>query len=60
MGFSFFGTVAWFWRLLALGAIGYTSYTIRLHSVTTFGKVIHEFDPYFNFRATEYAQSRCA
>jgi dolichyl-diphosphooligosaccharide--protein glycosyltransferase len=42
-------------RLLALIAIGYQAYHIRLHSVHTYGKVIHEFDPYFNFRATEYA-----
>ena len=53
---SLFSTVAWFWRVLFLGLIGYTSYTIRLHSVNTFGKVIHEFDPYFNFWATEYGQ----
>lgn len=29
------------------------AYNIRLHAITTFGPVIHEFDPYFNFRATE-------
>ena len=26
----------------------------RLHSITNYGSVIHEFDPYFNFRATQY------
>ena len=29
------------------------AYTIRLNAISTFGRVIHEFDPYFNFRATE-------
>lgn len=41
-------------RLAALVVICYVAYNIRLHAVTTFGRVIHEFDPYFNFRATEY------
>ena len=27
---------------------------VRLHAVATYGKVIHEFDPWFNFRATKY------
>ena len=30
------------------------AYLIRLHAVHTYGKVIHEFDPWFNYRATEY------
>ena len=30
------------------------AYKIRLYAVNTFGKVIHEFDPWFNFRATQY------
>mmetsp|Transcript_151592 Transcript_151592/g.264153 ORF Transcript_151592/g.264153 Transcript_151592/m.264153 type:complete len:843 (-) Transcript_151592:78-2606(-) len=30
------------------------AYRIRLHAVTTFGLIIHEFDPWFNYRATEY------
>lgn len=30
------------------------AYNIRLHAVNEYGAVIHEFDPYFNFRATEY------
>ena len=29
------------------------SYRIRLLAIVDFGTVIHEFDPYFNFRATE-------
>jgi len=31
-----------------------TAYEIRLLAIEKFGPVIHEFDPYFNFRATEY------
>ena len=30
------------------------AYEIRLYAINEFGRVIHEFDPYFNYRATEY------
>ena len=30
------------------------SYEIRMHAINEYGRVIHEFDPYFNYRATEY------
>ena len=30
------------------------AYEIRLFAIKEFGRVIHEFDPYFNYRATEY------
>lgn len=30
------------------------AYNIRLHPINVYGKVIHEFDPWFNYRATEY------
>jgi hypothetical protein len=30
------------------------AYQIRLFAVSTYGMVIHEYDPWFNFRATEY------
>jgi len=33
---------------------GINAYSIRLYAVNTFGRVIHEFDPWFNFRATQY------
>jgi hypothetical protein len=41
-----------------------SAYTIRLVAIEEFGPVIHEFDPYFNFRATEvrwlgYYQLEC-
>ena len=29
------------------------AYTIRLRAIQDYGPVIHEFDPYFNYRATE-------
>jgi dolichyl-diphosphooligosaccharide--protein glycosyltransferase len=47
---------SWAW----LGAIGYimtliiyNAYRIRMGAIEEFGPVIHEFDPYFNYRATE-------
>ena len=36
-----------------------TAYEIRLQSIQEFGPVIHEFDPYFNFRATEVSALLC-
>ena len=36
-----------FWALV-------NAYKIRLHAVEVYGRVIHEFDPWFNFRATQY------
>jgi hypothetical protein len=30
------------------------AYRIRLYAVRDYGRVIHEFDPWFNFRATQY------
>lgn len=30
------------------------AYNIRLYAINEFGRVIHEFDPYFNYRAAEY------
>ena len=29
------------------------AYNIRLYAINEFGRVIHEFDPYFNYRAAE-------
>jgi hypothetical protein len=29
------------------------AYEIRLYAIKEYGRVIHEFDPYFNYRATE-------
>ncbi len=30
------------------------AYRIRLYAIEEYGRVIHEFDPYFNYRAAEY------
>ncbi|KAH9597385.1 Oligosaccharyl transferase [Trypanosoma melophagium] len=32
----------------------YRAYSIRLYPIHIYGKIIHEFDPWFNYRATEY------
>jgi len=47
--------------LVWIGAILYgvgiflsNAYAIRLQAIQEFGPVIHEFDPYFNWRATQY------
>ncbi len=32
----------------------YNAFTIRLWAIKLYGRVIHEFDPWFNYRATEY------
>jgi dolichyl-diphosphooligosaccharide---protein glycosyltransferase len=29
------------------------AYGIRMYAIDTYGRVIHEFDPWFNYRATE-------
>jgi len=40
--------------LVLLAYLCLKAYRIRMHAITTFGHVIHEFDPWFNYRATEY------
>ena len=37
----------------AIYRIIYYSYRIRMAAIDEYGPVIHEFDPYFNYRATE-------
>mmetsp|Transcript_2292 Transcript_2292/g.3216 ORF Transcript_2292/g.3216 Transcript_2292/m.3216 type:complete len:979 (-) Transcript_2292:619-3555(-) len=32
----------------------YDAYNLRMKAINEYGPIIHEFDPYFNFRATEY------
>lgn len=39
---------------LILGGIALVAFATRLFSVIRFESVIHEFDPWFNFRATKY------
>ena len=51
--------------VLVLGALagfiyaGYNAYHIRLFAIETYGRVIHEFDPWFNYRATYVFSSWC-
>jgi len=40
--------------LFSLYIAGQQAYHIRLYAIKTYGYVIHEFDPWFNYRATEY------
>nr|CCC90364.1 putative oligosaccharyl transferase subunit [Trypanosoma congolense IL3000] len=40
--------------ILILGYSIYRAYDIRLISVRIYGEIIHEFDPWFNYRATQY------
>lgn len=47
------------WTLLAgygVYIIGQIAYRIRLRAIEDYGPVIHEFDPYFNYRATEVSK----
>lgn len=41
-------------RIIAISIACISAYTIRLHALHTYGNVIHEFDPWFNYRATVY------
>ena len=47
-----------FWTCLlqaaAMAFFVYSAYTVRMHAINIYGLVIHEFDPWFNFRATQY------
>ncbi|KAI3447024.1 hypothetical protein Pfo_003689 [Paulownia fortunei] len=46
-----FGNVLAFFVLLLIGVL---AFSIRLFSVIKYESVIHEFDPYFNYRVTQY------
>lgn len=48
MYWGWFGVYAYFAFVVLRSA-----YSIRLGAINEYGSVIHEFDPYFNFRATE-------
>ena len=50
----------WVWLGVAMYVIGIIvklAYRIRMGAIDEFGPVIHEFDPYFNYRATEVSAS---
>lgn len=40
--------------LAAFSVAGYYAWDIRMYAIREYGLVIHEFDPWFNYRATEY------
>ncbi|KAK2645586.1 hypothetical protein Ddye_020781 [Dipteronia dyeriana] len=48
---SAFGSVLSFFILLLIGVL---AFSIRLFSVIKYESVIHEFDPYFNYRVTQF------
>lgn len=57
--FDFLWAVAMFaGRCYCLYFILWEAYDIRMHAVKNFGVEIHEFDPWFNFRATEYLERK--
>ena len=41
-------------RVAVLAVAAYFAYDIRMYAVREYGRIIHEFDPWFNFRATQY------
>ncbi|CAM9246234.1 unnamed protein product [Ectocarpus fasciculatus] len=41
-------------KVVFYAGIAYSAYDIRMHAIRIYGLVIHEFDPWFNFRATQY------
>lgn len=45
---------SWSLKALILTLICILSFSIRLFSVVKYESVIHEFDPYFNYRVTQY------
>ena len=49
-----FGAVAY-----ALFLFLFNAYVIRLQAIQEYGPVIHEFDPYFNWRATQVCSCDC-
>ena len=48
MNLAWFGAVAYALLLFLINA-----YVIRMQAIDEYGPVIHEFDPYFNWRATQ-------
>eukprot|EP00656_Telonema_subtile_P006557 TRINITY_DN13033_c0_g1_i1.p1 TRINITY_DN13033_c0_g1~~TRINITY_DN13033_c0_g1_i1.p1 ORF type:complete len:504 (-),score=122.63 TRINITY_DN13033_c0_g1_i1:59-1570(-) len=51
---AWFTAAHWFVRLVIILWIAREAYEIRLYAIKDYGLVIHEFDPWFNFRATQY------
>ncbi len=49
-----YGQLAQASKYLALVGICILAFSIRLFSVVKYESVIHEFDPYFNYRVTQF------
>jgi len=41
-------------KIVILALIAILAFTVRVFSVIRFESVIHEFDPWFNYRTTKY------
>jgi len=48
------GIMWWIVRILFVALALVLAFDIRLYAIKEYGLVIHEFDPWFNYRATEY------
>lgn len=48
------GILQWSLNTVILVIIATAAYQIRLYAIEEYGLIIHEFDPWFNFRATQY------
>jgi len=46
--------------VVLLAHAAFYAYDIRLFAVRNYGRIIHEFDPWFNFRATQYLEANGA
>uniref|UniRef100_A0A7R9VFZ5 dolichyl-diphosphooligosaccharide--protein glycotransferase n=1 Tax=Chlamydomonas euryale TaxID=1486919 RepID=A0A7R9VFZ5_9CHLO len=44
----------WLVRMGLLALAAYLAWDIRMYAIREYGRLIHEFDPWFNYRATEY------
>jgi dolichyl-diphosphooligosaccharide--protein glycosyltransferase len=47
-----FAALKWLVRLVVVWYALSVAYDIRMHAIKEYGMVIHEFDPWFNYRAT--------
>jgi len=50
----------WTAYLMVAAAACVAAYQIRMYAIDTYGRVIHEFDPYFNYEITEYLEAHGA
>jgi len=48
--------IGFLFRLALIVYFCWQAYSIRIYAIQDYGLVIHEFDPWFNYRATEYLE----